>query len=182
MPPTPEKIFGDPPPHPPPPPPPPPFIIQWNALQVLHWYCAQLKTVSVGSLQTEVLVSNRHFYPAWCNQNGQLDGDIYQRWGFYWNKYCKFGNFPESLIFGNSFKRQICHVKNSRLWHDLSTSVNDSVISPFREVSFHEFRGNKTLTKISEFTVYGECFCFCILTKTCGDGKLPGDRKWFYHI
>ena len=24
--------------------------------------------------------------------------------------------------------------------------------------------------------------CFCLLTNTCGDGELPGDRKWFYHI
>ena len=27
----------------------------------------------------------------------------------------------------------ICVVENSQLWHDLATSVNDRVISPFRE-------------------------------------------------
>ena len=45
----------------------------------------------------------------------------------------KFGNFYENFIFANSAKRHICHVKNSPLWHDLPTSVNDRVFSPFRE-------------------------------------------------
>ena len=48
-------------------------------------------------------------------------------------KYCKFGNFRENFIFENSVKRHICDVKNSRLSHDLHISVNDRVISPFRE-------------------------------------------------
>ena len=47
--------------------------------------------------------------------------------------YCEFGNIRENFIFANSDNRNICHVKNSRLGHDLSTSVNDNVISPFRE-------------------------------------------------
>ena len=47
--------------------------------------------------------------------------------------YCKFGNFRENFIFANSVKRHICDVKNSRLSHDLHISVNDRVISPFRE-------------------------------------------------
>ena len=38
---------------------------------------------------------------------------------------------------------------NSRLWHDLPISVNDRIISPFLE----DFRENKTLAKISGFTV-----------------------------
>ena len=40
--------------------------------------------------------------------------------------YYKFGNFCEYFIFANSVERHVCHVKNSRLWHDLLTSVNDS--------------------------------------------------------
>ena len=47
--------------------------------------------------------------------------------------YCKFGNFRENFIFANSVKRHICDVKLSRLGHDLLISVNDRVISPFRE-------------------------------------------------
>ena len=41
--------------------------------------------------------------------------------------------FCENFISGNSVKRHICDVKNSRLGHDLHISVNDRVISPFRE-------------------------------------------------
>ena len=47
--------------------------------------------------------------------------------------YCIFGNFRENFIFANSVKRHICDVKNSQLGLDLSSSVNDRVISPFRE-------------------------------------------------
>ena len=74
--------------------------------------------------------------------------------------YCKFGNFREHFIFATSVKRHICDVKNSRLGYDLPTSVNDRVILPFREVFFSrkfayaKFRENKTLAKISEFTVF----------------------------
>ena len=51
------------------------------------------------------------------------------------SSYCKFGNFRENFIFGNSVKRHICDVNNSRLRHDLHVpiSVKDRVISPFRE-------------------------------------------------
>ena len=42
-------------------------------------------------------------------------------------------NFRENFIFANIFKRHICHVQKSRLGPDLSTSVNDRVISPFHE-------------------------------------------------
>ena len=48
-------------------------------------------------------------------------------------KYCKFGNFGENFIFANSVISHICDVKNSRLGHDLPFSVNDRMISPFRE-------------------------------------------------
>ena len=70
----------------------------------------------------------------------------------------KFGTFRENFIFMKSVKRHIYDVKNSRLGHDLPTSVND--ISPFREglfsrnFAYAKFRKNKTLAKISEFTVF----------------------------
>ena len=48
--------------------------------------------------------------------------------------------------------RHICHVKNSQPGHDLLTSVNDRLISTFREDA--KFRENKTLMKFSEFTVF----------------------------
>ena len=71
--------------------------------------------------------------------------------------YCKSGNFCENFIFAESVKRRICDTKNSPLGHDLPASVNDRVISPFLEdFIFHEtskFLENKTLAKISEFTV-----------------------------
>ena len=47
--------------------------------------------------------------------------------------YCKFGNFHENFIFANSIKIHICDVRNSRLVHDISVSVNDRVILPFCE-------------------------------------------------
>ena len=75
--------------------------------------------------------------------------------------YFKFGNFRENLIFAYGVKRHICDVKNSRQRHDLPISVNDRVISPFHEgfsfprnFAYAKFRENKTLAKISEFTVY----------------------------
>ena len=76
--------------------------------------------------------------------------------------YCKFGNFRENFIFANGVKRHICDVKNSRQRHDLPISVNDRVILPFHEgFIFTKFREkktriyeNRTLAKISEFTVY----------------------------
>ena len=79
---------------------------------------------------------------------------------------CKFGNFRENFIFANSLKRHIYPVKNSRLWHYIPTSVKDKELLPFREGLFSrnsasaKFRENKTLAKISEFTV----FCFCAKT------------------
>ena len=41
--------------------------------------------------------------------------------------------FARIIFFANSFKRHFCDVKRSQLGHDLSISVNDSVISLFRE-------------------------------------------------
>ena len=73
-----------------------------------------------------------------------------------------FGNFRENFIFTNSVKRHICHVKNSRQGHDLHTTVNDRVILPFckgtfsRNFAYVKFCENKTLPKISEFTVAGK--------------------------
>ena len=73
--------------------------------------------------------------------------------------YCISGNFRENLIFANSVKRHTCDVKISRLGHDLPITVIDSVISRFARISFSrnfayaKFHENKTLAKISEFTV-----------------------------
>ena len=68
--------------------------------------------------------------------------------------YCKFGNFRENFIFTNSVKRHIYPVENSRLGHDLPTSANDRLISTFRkDFIFTKLHENKTLVKISEFTV-----------------------------
>ena len=53
----------------------------------------------------------------------------------------------------------MCDVSDSRLELDLYTSENDSVISPFREgfilqnFASTKFRKNKTLAKISKFTI-----------------------------
>ena len=47
--------------------------------------------------------------------------------------YYKFGNFRENFVFANNVKRHICEVKNSRLGHNLTISVNDRVISPLHE-------------------------------------------------
>ena len=70
---------------------------------------------------------------------------------------CKFGNLRENFIFANSVKRHICDVKNSRLGHYLPISINVRVISSFREgyifTKLRTFCENKTLAKISEFTV-----------------------------
>ena len=63
--------------------------------------------------------------------------------------YCKFGNFHENFIFTNCVKRHICHVKNPRLGHDLSTPVNDRVISQ----GFFLFHETKSVSKFFEFTV-----------------------------
>ena len=51
----------------------------------------------------------------------------------------------------NSVKTYLQHF-NLRLWHALPVVVNDSDFSISR--AFAKFRENKTLTKISEFTVF----------------------------
>ena len=53
--------------------------------------------------------------------------------GKYNISYCKSGNFRENFIFANRVKKHICEAKNSRLGYDLHISVNDRVISAFRE-------------------------------------------------
>ena len=70
--------------------------------------------------------------------------------------YCQSGIFREKFIFANRVKRHICDVKYSRLGHDIPISLNDRVISPFRKgFIFTKLRENKTLAKISKFTVCG---------------------------
>ena len=74
--------------------------------------------------------------------------------------YCKSGNFRKNFIFADNDKRHICDTKNSRPGHGLPLSVNGRVISPFlegyvfgRNFTSAKFPKNKTLMKISEFTV-----------------------------
>ena len=72
-------------------------------------------------------------------------------------KYCKFRNFLENLIFANCIKRHICVAENKRLEHELRISVNDIVISPYREnfiftkLCICEVSQKLTLGEISEF-------------------------------
>ena len=53
-------------------------------------------------------------------------------------RYCKFGNFCENFNYANSIKRHICDVKNSRLGHDLPSSVNYRMITLFHEGLFSQ--------------------------------------------
>ena len=82
-------------------------------------------------------------------------------------RYCKFGNFRENFIFAKSAKRHICQLKKTRLWHDLPTSFKNKEFSPFRKVFFAKLRirENKTLAKVSEFTVQKIRFEFRTILK-----------------
>ena len=63
------------------------------------------------------------------------------------------GNFRENFILGNSIKNHICYVKKLQLGHDLPISVNDRVISPFREdFIFMKLRPRES------FRIYSACF------------------------
>ena len=72
--------------------------------------------------------------------------------------YRKFVNFAR-ILFSRIALRHICDGQNSQPGHDLHISVNDRVISPYREsfiftkFAYAKFRENKTLAKISKFTV-----------------------------
>ena len=80
--------------------------------------------------------------------------------------YCKFGKFREAFIFANGIKRHICDVIYSRQRHDLPISVN-AISRGFlfsRNFANAKFRENKTLAKISEFTVS------CSVSE-CGGGR-----------
>ena len=74
--------------------------------------------------------------------------------------YCKFENFHENFIFANSIKIYISQAKNSRLGHDLLTSVNDRVISPFPEgFIFSKLRTREVSKKIKpsrKFQIYSD--------------------------
>ena len=78
--------------------------------------------------------------------------------------YFKFRKFCENFIFANNIKRHICDVKNLRLGHALPILVIHRVICHSARVLFprnSKFRENKTLTKISKFTVLSK-LCFDI--------------------
>ena len=72
----------------------------------------------------------------------------------YRNGYCKFGNFCENFIFANSVKTHLFDVEIRDKGVIYLLSINDRVISPIREdFIFTKFPENKTLAKISKFTV-----------------------------
>ena len=74
------------------------------------------------------------------------------------NEYCQLRNFCEHFILANSVKIYL-RCKNSRLEHDLRTSVKGSDFCYFTRVLISwnfvvaKFRKNKTLINISEYTV-----------------------------
>ena len=76
--------------------------------------------------------------------------------------YCKFGNFQENFICGNSVKTPICYVKKSRLAPDLPISVNARVFSPFHEGFIFTKNPHENFRIYSTFILRGclKYFCF----------------------
>ena len=75
-----------------------------------------------------------------------MTGEMASSW--FSRKYCIFVNFRKNFIFANIIKRNISDVNNARFRQDVPISINHRVILPYAK-----FRENKTLAKISEFTV-----------------------------
>ena len=74
--------------------------------------------------------------------------------------YCKLGNFRGNFVFANSVKRRFREVKIRDLGM-ISKWPSDFAIRRgffFHETSHAKFRENKTLAKISEFTVIMDRF------------------------
>ena len=69
-----------------------------------------------------------------------------------------------SEISSKSVKRHICHVKNSRQGHDLLTTVNDRVISPFCEGNFASAKFHENKNPHKNFQIYS-IFSFSERTK-----------------
>ena len=73
--------------------------------------------------------------------------------------YCKLENIRENFIVANSDKRHICDIKNLQIGYDLTISVNDRRLHEIarilflRNFAYVKFCKNKTLAKISQFTV-----------------------------
>ena len=61
--------------------------------------------------------------------------------------------FMRILFSQIAVKGHICNAKNSRLGHDLAISVDNSDFAFCEGFIFKKFQENKTLAKISEFTV-----------------------------
>ena len=78
--------------------------------------------------------------------------------GFKVQRYFKFGNFCDNLIFANSAKRHICNVKKLRLGYDLPTSVfaisGGLIFMKIREVPFHENKPSQNNSKFAVLIVY----------------------------
>ena len=86
------------------------------------------------------------------------------------NKLFVLNGIVNSEIVANSVKR--CQVKNSRLWHDLPTLVNDKVFLQFHEFYFRETPHPRSFTKknpreVSKVTVPGHQL---IVTHRVGGG------------
>ena len=66
----------------------------------------------------------------------------------------KFENFRDNFIFANSVKRHICEVKkfSTGVWF-ACIRKRKSDLATSRVFYFHEASQNKTLAKISEYTV-----------------------------
>ena len=78
--------------------------------------------------------------------------------------YCKFRKFSREFYFRECIKRHIYDIKNSQLRLDLPTTTNNRVILLIREgFIFTKFREDKTLAKISEFTVSTATVYPCLL-------------------
>ena len=79
-----------------------------------------------------------------------------------WPFYCKL---KENLIFANSVKRHICHIKNSQLGHDLPTSVNDGDFAIFLGFYFYENFASARFRK-NLFTLTSDALiAFCFLSQ-----------------
>ena len=70
----------------------------------------------------------------------------------------------DNLIFANSIKRHICHIKNSQLGHDLPTSVNDSAFSILRGFYFQESLHLQCFTKNLITLTIDALTAFCFLS------------------
>ena len=84
--------------------------------------------------------------------------------------YCKFVNFRENFIFTKSVTRHLASLKIRDYGIVNLFSVNDRVISPFREgfifTNYAKIRENKSLTKIYELQYRFPLKCLRVLNES----------------